>query len=352
MQRKVMVRSVALAVILAGMVSLVAGCGGGKKEAGSSSGAGSAAPEKIVMRVATPTTNDPQTHEMEEFKKAVEKNSGGRIEVQLYPSGQLGSNTQMLQGLQAGTIHGLLEPTAFLGGFCSVLTVVDLPYFFPDVWTATKILNGPGGDVLRQYLETRGLVAASFYPYGDRILLLKFPVTDINSFKGKKIRVMGAKVLQDEINAWGGSGVPMDVPELYTALQQGAIDGLESAPQFFWMGKYYEVAKYIFTEPKGAEVTIFMMNKKWLDSLPADLKEIVLASAKEIQPEAERFARESQQKALDDMKAAGVKVIDASPELRAKLQEASKQVHETFLKDNPDAKPIYDSLKKQIAGNI
>lgn len=306
------------------------------------------AAEKIIMRVGTPTTKDPQVHEMEEFKKAVESKSQGKIEVQLFPSGQLGSNSQMLQGLSVGAIQGLLEPTAFLGGFSDVLTLVDLPYFFDDVWSATKLLNGPNGDSLRKYLEMRGLVAASFYPYGDRILLLKFPVEDITSFKGKKIRVMGAKVLQEEINAWGGAGIPMDVPELFTALQQGVIDGLESAAQFFFMLKYFQVAPYIFTEPKGAEVTIFMMNKKWLDSLPADAREILLTSAKEIQPEAERYSRETEQIAMDKMKAAGVKVIDASPELRDQLKKASMSVHRNFLDQNPEAKPIYEDLQKAM----
>lgn len=345
MPKKVFTWFVFPVLLIFAVVVFLGGCSQGQNE---SKGGTNDSGKKVVMRVATPTTNDPQTHEMELFKEVVEKKSNGRIEVQLYPSCQLGSNAQMLQGLQAGTIHGLLEPTAFLGGFCDVLTVVDLPYFFPDVWTATEMLNGPAGDDLRSYLEERGLVAASFYSYGDRVLLLKFPVDSMDSFKGKKVRIMGAKVLIDEINSWGGTGVPMDVPELYTALQQGAIDGLESAPQFFWMGKYYEVAKYIFYEPKGAEVTIFMMNKKWLEGLPSDLREIILESAKEIQPNAEKFAKELQQKALDDMKAAGVQVIEASPQLRAQLEEASKVVHETFLKDNPDAKPIYESLKKAI----
>lgn len=304
--------------------------------------------KKIVMRVGTPTTKDPQVHEMEEFKKVVEKNSNGRIEVRLFPSGQLGSNSQMLQGLQAGSIHGLLEPTAFLGGFCNALTMVDLPYFFPDVRTATRLLNGPSGDILREYLEKRGLVAGSYYTYGDRILLLKFPVQDMNSFKGKKVRVMGAKVLQDEINSWGGVGVPMDVPELYTALQQGVIDGLESAAQFFYMLKYHQVAKYIFTEPKGAEVTIFMMNKKWLDELSADLRQVILNGAKEIQPEAERYAGETEKMALDGMKAAGVTIIDASPSLRTQLQTACQPVHDTFLNENPDVKSIYEAFKKAI----
>jgi tripartite ATP-independent transporter DctP family solute receptor len=304
--------------------------------------------EKVVMRIGAATNNDPQTYEMERFKELAERLSNGKLEVRLYPAGQLGSNAQMLQGLQAGSIHALVEPTAFLGGFEDVLTVLDLPYFFHDVWTATQLLNGPAGDDLRGFMERRGLVSGSFYPYGDRTLLLKFPVKDMDSFKGKKIRVMGAKVLQDEIKVWGGVGIPMGVPELFTALQQGIIDGLGSAAQFFYMGKYFQVAKYLFTEPKAAEISIFMINKKWLDGLPPDLKDIVLKGMKEIQPLAEKYARETEKKAVDDMKAAGLTVIDASPELKAKLKAACLPIHETFLKENPAAKPIYENLKKMI----
>jgi C4-dicarboxylate-binding protein DctP len=306
------------------------------------------AADKVIMRVATPTTNDPQTHEMELFKKVVESKSQGRIEVQLFPSCQLGSNAQMLQGLQMGTIHGLLEPTAFLGGFSDMLTMIDLPYFFEDVWSATALLNSRAGDKLREYLEARGLMAAAFYPYGDRVLLLKFPVNNMDDFKGKKIRVMGAKVLQNEIKAWGGAGIPMDVPELYTALQQGVIDGLESAAQFFFMLKYFQVAGYIFTEPKGAEVTVFLMNKKWVDSLPADLRDVVVGGAKEIVPEATQYARTTEKDSMRKMVASGVKVMDASPELQQKLKNASTLVHETFLIENPDSKPIYERLKKAM----
>ena len=302
----------------------------------------------IIMRVATPTTKDPQVYEMEKFKEAVEKNSNGRINVELYPSCQLGSNSQMLQGLQAGTIHGLLEPTAFLGGFCSVLNIVDLPYFFDDVWSATKLLNGPAGDDLRYYLAKKGIITASFYPYGDRVLLLKEPIRSINDFRGKKIRIMGAKVLRDQINSWGGTGVPMDVPELYTALQQGTIDGLESAAQFFASLRYYEVAKFILTEPKGAEVTIFMMNKKWLENLPDGLEIVVLQSAKEIQLLAEKYSKETEEAAINKMQEAGLEVIDASPELRNQLKSACESVYRAFLEENPDAKPIYEKLKKDI----
>ena len=328
-------------LMVAAMTVTFAACGGQSTTTDEDS-------ETYVMRLGTPTTNDPQVYEMGEFKRILEEKTEGKIKVELYPSGQLGSNTQMLQGLQGGTIQGLLEPTAFLGGFCSVLNVVDLPYFFNDVWQATDLLNSEAGDSLRAYLDKKGITTGAYYVYGDRITLTTSKIEKMEDFKGKKIRVMGAKVLQDQYNSWGAAGIPMDVPELYTALQQKTIEGLESAAQFFEMGKYYEVSKYILTEPKGAEVTIFMMNKDWLNSLPADLQTAVMDAAAEVIPLAETYARESQEEAKEIMQEAGVQIIDASPDFRAQLVEKSKGVHETFLKDNPDAKEIYEQLQKAI----
>lgn len=255
----------------------------------------------------------------------------------------------MLQGISAGSIQGLLEPTSFLSGFDNVMNVVDLPYTFPDVWTTAKLLNGPVGDALRDHLEARGLVSASFYPYGERNMILKFPVKKMSDFKGKKIRVMGSKMLQDEINVLGAAGVPMDVPQLYTALQQGVIDGLVGSPPFFWKLRYYELAKYLFTEPDGSVVTLFMIHKGWLDSLPADLRAAVLKSAEEVQPMADKMTQGAKVKSYDVMQKNGVKVINASPELKAQMKEACVSVIEKFLNENPDAKPVYERLKKAMA---
>ena len=333
-------RKLLVLLIVASMAFTVTACGG-KSPSGDQG-------KTYVMRIGTPTTNDPQVYEMEQFKKLLDAKSGGKITVELYPSGKLGSNTVMLQGLQGGTIQALLEPTAFLGGFSSVLNVVDLPYFFKDVWSTADLLNGDAGDLLRKYLEGKGIVTGSFYPYGDRVTLSVDKIEKMEDFSGKKIRVMGAKVLQDQYNSWGASGIPMDVPELYTALQQKTLDGLESAAQFFQTGKYFEVAKYLLTEPKGSEVTIFMINKAWVESLPKDLQDAVYAAAKEVLPLAVDNSKKTEADARKIMTDAGVQIVDASQEFHDQLVEASKVVHENFLKDNPDAKDIYDQLKKAI----
>lgn len=305
--------------------------------------------EEYVMKVATPTSNDPQTHAMDLFKAKLEEKTGGKIKVELYPSSQLGSNDQMLQQLSAGTIHGLLEPTAFLGGFAEILTVVDIPYLWPDVQVATEYLNGEGTGLFEPSLNEKGLTALRYYEYGPRTLLLKNEVKNIEDFNGQKIRVMGAPVLVEEINAWGGTGVAMGVPELYTALEQGTIDGLESASMFFYSGKYFEHAKYLLKEPNGAEVTIFMANNQWLNSLPEDLKTAVREAAAEITEEVHTFARTNDEAAMKKMQDEGITVLEPSEELHQQLKDASEPIYDKFVKRVPDAKELIDTIRENFS---
>lgn len=347
-------KRVLTAALMCGMLLLTA-CGGSEaKNTGASQkdapkGEQSGGDKKTyVMRVATPTTNDPQTHEMDLFKKVVEEKTKGQIKVELYPASQLGSNDQMLQQLSSGSIQGMLEPTAFLGGFAEMMTIVDIPYLWTDVYKATEYLNGEGGKLFEPSLSQKGLTALRFYEYGPRIILLKNKAEKMADLKGKKIRVMGAPVLVDEINSWGGAGVAMGVPELYTALQQGTLDGLESAAMFFYSGKYFESTKYLLMEPKGAEVTIFMANTKWLNTLPPNLQQAIKDAAKEIEEDAKKFARAGNDKAIGEMKKAGITVIEASPEFHKQLVDASQPIYQKFEQRVPGSKEIIEKIRNHF----
>jgi C4-dicarboxylate-binding protein DctP len=128
-------------------------------------------------------------------------------------------------------------------------------------------------------------------------------------------------------------------------LQQKTIEGLESSPTFCQQGKYYEVAKNLLYEPKGAEVTIFMISKVWFDRLPEDIKSAIVEIAKEIRPLADNQSKVMQKDSLEIMQAAGLNVIIPEPDFHEELVKRALSVHDIFLKDNPDAKSIYDKLK-------
>jgi len=302
----------------------------------------------IVMRIGAATNNDPNTEVMEQFKKEVESKTQ-KIKIELYPACQLGSNAQMLQNVQAGSLQGLVEPSPFLGGFQPGVTVINIPFLWPDLWTALDVLNSPAGQSYNNYFGTKGIALLGVYAYGPhRAWNLKFQVNDLSSFKGKKIRILGAQVLKDEVTAMGGAPIPMDVPELYTALQQGTIDGMGVAPVFVRQGKYYEVAKNLFITEADQEIEVFMVNKQWLENLPPDLKTIVNGAAAKIQPAIRQYADKAETEAINIVKQKGGTVQIASPELNQQLKTATAGIADNFLKQNPDTKPIYDALKKAI----
>ncbi len=303
---------------------------------------------QIVMRIGAATNNDPNTEVMDQFKKEVESKTQ-KIKIELYPACQLGSNAQMLQNLQAGSMQGLVEPSPFLGGFQPGVTVINIPFLWPNLWAALDILNSPAGQSYNTYFGTKGIALLGVYAYGPhRAWNLKFQVKDLSSFKGKKIRILGAQVLKDEVIAMGGAPIPMDVPELYTALQQGTIDGMGVAPVFIRQGKYYEVAKNLFIPEADQEIEVFMVNKQWLESLPPDLRTIVDAAAVRIQPAIRQYAEKAEAEAIDIIKQKGGTVQIASPEVNQQLKVATAGIADNFLKQNPDTKPIYDTLKKAI----
>ncbi len=305
--------------------------------------------KQYVMRIGTPTGGEhPQVWEMNEFKKRMEAKVGSRLKIELYPAGQLGTDAQQRQSLLAGSLQGFLQPTSFLTGLDPALTINDLPYLFKDTETGVKILNGPAGDKLRARVEKLGIVIPSFYVAGDRIQILKSPVRNMEELKGKKIRTI-SKLLQDQQEAWGAKGVSMDTTEVFMALQQGTIDGVESDAPFFFSTKLYNAAKYILMAPKGCEVTVFMLSKKWLDTLPPDLRDTVVSTVKEMTPAANEYARNFATKAIDEMVKAGVTVIEPSSDFDAKLRAAASVVADKFIKDYPDLKSLVDELQAAVA---
>ncbi len=333
-----------LAAILAGSMLMLSACGAngdGKAATGES------AQDKYKMKIGTATTNEVQTHIMDVFKAKVEERTSGKIEVELYPSGQLGSNDQMGQQVATGAIEGVVTASSF--GFDELLTALDLPYVWPDIDTTVEYLNSGGGKVFQESMEkNKGVTIARFYPYGPRTILSKKKIETIEDFKGQKIRVQSAKVLIDKINAWGGTGIAMGVPEMYTALQQGTIDGIDNVAGVHYSGKYHDNAKYLLTESSSPLIIIFLINTKWLNGLPEELKTAVLELAAEIDGDIQQYAKDFHESALEGMKAEGVEIIEPSEELHQALVDASKNIVPDFVNRLPEAKPIVDEITSKL----
>lgn len=303
-------------------------------------------PQKMVMRIAIATTGThPQNYWAEQFKIALEKKIGGKIDVQIFPSAQLGGVGPVLQGLQNGSMEATICPVAFLGGIASAVTVVELPAFLPGSQGAANLVNTPAGDPLRDYMRTKGFEMLTTFGGGDRIILTRHPVSHIDQMKGKKVRIMGSKMQQMEISAMGAVPVAMDVPELMTAFQQGIIDGIETDVLFFYTGKYYELAKSLVLEPKAPIVMAAIGSRVWIEKLSPDIKKAITETAQEVAlKQVNAYVQKMVLDCTNGITSAGVTVYETSPEIRKALIAKYAAIPDQFLKDNSAAQPIYNSL--------
>lgn len=332
------------------LVSLLAGCSSQTAPAPSDGQAGGQSEDTYVMRIAA---NLPQgSYEVtihEEFKKRLEEKVGSRIKVEIYPSGQLGAPPAVIEGIQSGTIQSYLAPIAFLSGVVPGTQILDLPGFFNTPEQAYDILNNTdAAKSLNEDMEKRGFLPLGYLVMDYRSIIAPFPVNSLEDLKGKRFRTMTTPPQQLEFEAFGGSGVPVDPGEVYTALQQGMVDGVCSGIHFFHSMKLHEVAKYFSNTRHAVFVSPLIISNDWMKSLPADLQEAVIETAREVMPWGYEITKEFEGKALENMVNEGLIVVEASPEFLEEIWEASKVVHEKILQANPEWKGLYENIKAEI----
>jgi len=323
------------------------GSSGSSGATGSSGGGGK---QIYVMRIGTPTVSPhPQNFTIEEFKKQIEEKTGGQISVELFPGSVLGTAPQMIQGVVDGSIQAVAIPSGYFGQVAPAISVIDLPYFFDDSDHAYRVLNGGGDAKLRAYLEERGIIPAAWLRGSDRIIISKKRLENMDDFKGLKIWAFPNPISQAEIESLGASPMSLNPSEVAMGLMQGIIDGVASDVNFFNGFALHESAKYVLMAPKGAVANTFAVSKKWMDTLPADLQELILTTAKDIvENQQYDYLGQVQDKSWENMISNGVEQLEPSAEFLSAMREASKAVHDKFLGTDPQAQEIYDDLKEWI----
>ena len=190
--------------------------------------------------------SDPQNIAAYAFQKMIGERSNGRVEVQVYPAAQLGDARTLTESVQMGSLEIADIENGPLGGFVPQTMVWDLPYLFRDLDHANKVAAGPVGDQLRKLFLEKNIRILDYNHGGFRYLTnSKRPVKTPDDLKGLKIRVMESKVMIESINAFGASAVPMAFGEVYTALQQGTVDGQENPFNLIVNQKFFEVQKHL-----------------------------------------------------------------------------------------------------------
>ena len=213
---------------------------------------------------------------IEYFKPYVEEKSNGRISVEVYCNSVLGGDRQLYESLQVNTVQASFGPTSVLANFEPNYSIVDAPFLFKDKPTAYAALDGEFGAMLAKNLPGKGMRLLGYGENAFRNISTSVrPVTKLEDMKGLKIRVMEAPVYIDTIKALGGNPTPMAFSELYTALQQGTVDGQDNGVVLTYTSKLYEVLKYYtFTEHCYA-ANAYVFSEEFLKSLPGDLVKVL-----------------------------------------------------------------------------
>ena len=332
-------------VALVFSMTLLAGCGGGAPAANQEK---KPAAKKVIKVGIGLNEDSPQFKGLLKFKEIVEKESKGRLEVNLFANAQLGDDTKMMTALRAGTLEMTCPASAPVSGLDKKWMVFDLPFLFPNEAVADKVLDGPIGDKFMKSLAQYGLVGVSFWENGYRQITnsaheIKAPA----DLKGLKIRTMENPVHLATFRTLGANPSPMPFSEIFTALQQHTVDGQENPSTTNFLQKFYEVQKYTTISNHFYGPFVFMFSKKIFDTLAKEDQDLIMKAGKEAGLYQRKVNREVMVQAEKGMADKGMVVTRLTPEQHKMFVEATKDIAPKF--EAEIGKATVDEVKAEIA---
>ncbi|WP_156422231.1 TRAP transporter substrate-binding protein [Paucibacter sp. KCTC 42545] len=277
--------------------------------------------------VVAPDT--PKGKGAQRFKELAEARTGGKVKVELYPNSQLYKDKEELEALQLGSVQMLAPSLAKFGPLgVKDFEVFDLPFIFNDQAAFRAVTDGPVGADLFKKLEPKGIKGLAYWDNGFHIMSANKPLHSVADFKGMKMRIQSSKVLDAQMRALGAIPQVMAFSELYQALQSGVVDGCEGVPSNFYTQRTYEVQKHTTISNHGHLAYAVIVNKKFWDGLPADIRGQLEGAIKESSTYANAIAATENGLALEKMKASGKTTIyTLTPAETAEWKKALMPVH-------------------------
>ena len=287
------------------------------------------------------------------FAEIVKEKSDGKITVKLYPGGVLGGDVAMLSSLQGGTVEMTMMGSGLLVSMIPEYVLFDLPFLFNGPQEADAVLDGPVGTALMAKLPANGLVGMAYWEHGFRSLTNnRHPVAKWEDVDGLKIRVIQAPLYIDIFNTMNGNAVPMPLPELYTALETGTVDGQENPLVSIKSSSFYEVQKYLSTTRHVYNPIIVLFSKQAWDQYTPDEQQLLLDAANEVRPYQRQVSRDLEANVLESLKEEGMEVTEVSEAERARMREKLKPVTDKYAGqvDQALAAEMFAQLEKIRAG--
>lgn len=273
----------------------------------------------------------PQAEGAQKFADLVAQKSGGKITVRLFPGGTLGGDLQTVSALQGGTIEMTVLNAGILAAQVKDFAVFDLPFLFASVQEADAVTDGPFGKSLLAKLESKNLVGLAYWDLGFRNLTNnRRPVSKVEDIAGLKIRVIQSPIYIDLFNTLGANATPLPFPEVYTALEQKAIDGQENPETTIYASKFHEVQKYLTLTRHVYNPQALLVSKRLWDSLSNEEKRIFTEAAAEATRFQRELSRQQASVALENLRKAGMQVTELSAAELARFREKVKPVIDKY----------------------
>jgi len=302
------------------------------------------APAHVLKLTMADTRNHPLYQVLLRFADDVKKKTNGAVEVQVYGTGELGSQLNILTGLQTGIIDLCAHTSGFIDTLFPQFQVMDLPFLFPDLTSAEKVLDGPVGKQLASLMPSKGIYALTYGHWGWRVTsTIDRKVPEPTDMKGLKIRVQPGSIFAAMYRALGANPIAIDFSEIYLALSQRAIEAIETPIISLPAAKHYEVVKVVNLTNHVYNSGVLMVSKRKFDSMPKDLQEGLRAAAVERTPDWRKTMAEKTTETTAFLKEKGLTFVDVD---RAAYR---KQTHSVYDEFRPIiGAELFDTVIKQV----
>ena len=293
--------------------------------------AGTALAEPISIKFSHVVAQDtPKGLAAEFFKKRAEELTQGKVKVEVYPNSQLYKDKEEMEALQLGAVQMLAPSLAKFGPLgVKEFEVFDLPFIFNDYDDLHKVTKGPAGKALLDKLAPKGILGLAYWDNGFKSFSANSPIKTPADLKGKKLRIQNSKVLEEQMRTIKAIPQLLAFSEVYQALQTGVVDGTENPISNFYTQKMHEVQKYMTITDHGYLGYAVIVNKKFWEGLPADIRSQLETALVEATDYANTIAMDMNKKDLESVKASGkTAVTTLTPEERAAFKTAMVPVHD------------------------
>lgn len=301
---------------------------------------------EFTLKIGVAGAEDTEHNMAKVLKEAVERVSNKRIEVQIFPRNTLGSQSAIIQGMQFGTIEGLITPADFYSGIDARMGVLSFPFLFKDRAHANRVLaNQELANKIADMVTPKGIVGCGTVATADVRYMTRQGLHTLADFNGKKLRINGTDAERERFRRLGATSVAMNLPDMIAAMQNKTIDGSGSGITIFVNFNLETVSKDLLIIEDTLINSFCGLSKKWLDTLPADLRQGVITETRKLFPKGVQFSDEFNVSLTKKWEERGGKFIRLSAAEQDKVRKLLANVGEVVTDGKADARAFYNEVK-------